>query len=177
MNFGTLVIDQLEWYWDNLFRAKLDGLTDEEYLWEPAQPAWNVHPGPSGVTIDFAFPEPEPAPVTTIAWRLGHVTVGIFGMRASSHFGDGSLSYETAVWPATASAALEALDEQYAAWVGGLRSLDEAGWAAPCGPAEGPFGDSSMARLGLHINREAFHHGAEMLLLRDLWRSRPLSDG
>jgi len=29
-----------------------------------------------------------------------------------------------------------------------------------------------MAELVLHINREALHHGAEIALLRDLYRSR-----
>jgi hypothetical protein len=28
-----------------------------------------------------------------------------------------------------------------------------------------------MAELVLHINREAIHHGAEVLLLRDLYRT------
>jgi hypothetical protein len=44
--------------------------------------------------------------------------------------------------------------------------------AAPCGPAEGPFADYPMAALVLHINREVIHHGAEVALLRDLYRAR-----
>jgi hypothetical protein len=30
-----------------------------------------------------------------------------------------------------------------------------------------------MAALVLHIHREAIHHGAEIALLRDLYRARP----
>jgi hypothetical protein len=30
-----------------------------------------------------------------------------------------------------------------------------------------------MATLVLHINREALHHGAEIALLRDLFRRQP----
>jgi hypothetical protein len=30
-----------------------------------------------------------------------------------------------------------------------------------------------MAALVLHINREVIHHGAEVALLRDLYRARP----
>lgn len=37
--------------------------------------------GGGELVADFEFPEPDPAPVTTIAWRLGHVIVGIFGVR------------------------------------------------------------------------------------------------
>ena len=35
--------------------------------------------GSGDFTIDFEWPEPEPVPVTTIAWRLGHIIVGVFG--------------------------------------------------------------------------------------------------
>ena len=38
-----------------------------------------MQPDDGDFTIDFAFPPPEPAPVTTIAWRLGHVIVGVLG--------------------------------------------------------------------------------------------------
>jgi hypothetical protein len=50
-----------------------------------------------------------------------------------------------------------------------VRGLGAEGLAQPCGPAEGPFADYSMAALVLHINREAIHHGAEIALLRDLY--------
>jgi hypothetical protein len=36
----------------------------------------------------------------------------------------------------------------------------------------GPFAEYPLAALVLHINREALHHGAEILLLRDLYRNR-----
>ncbi len=52
----------------------------------------------------------------------------------------------------------------------GVRSLDADALARPCGPAEAPFGESPMAGLVLHINREVIHHGAEISLLRDLYR-------
>jgi hypothetical protein len=41
------------------------------------------------------------------------------------------------------------------------------------GPAEGPFAEHPYAELVLHINREAIHHSAEVLLLRDLYRNQP----
>ena len=51
----------------------------------------------------------------------------------------------------------------------GVAALSEEGLARPCGPAEGPFAEDSMARLVLHINREVIHHLAEVCLLRDLY--------
>lgn len=175
------LLAQLEWHWSNQLRPRLDGLTDDEYLWEPAQPAWNVRPrdpaggaaqpGSGPFTVDFAFPEPDPPPVTTIAWRLAHIVVGVLGMRVASHFGGPPVDYQSHAYAGTAADALAQLDDAHAAWVGGVRGLDAAALAAPCGPAEGPYAELSMAALVLHINREVIHHGAEVSLLRDLYRA------
>ncbi len=53
-----------------------------------------------------------------------------------------------------------------------MRGLDAEALARPAGPAEGPYAEHSMATLVLHISREAIHHGAEIALLRDLYRAR-----
>ena len=36
------LVDQLEFHWSRDFRPRLDGLTDEQYLWEPAPGMWSV---------------------------------------------------------------------------------------------------------------------------------------
>jgi hypothetical protein len=182
IDWTTQLVDQLEWHWQGLVRPKLDGLTDEEYFWEPAAGlSWSVRPrGTSGApvqagsgefTIDFAFPPPEPPPFTTIAWRLGHIIVGVFGARAASHFGGPAVGYDDFAYAGTAKDALRQLDETHDAWVTGVRGLDADGLARAVGPAEGPFAEHPMAALVLHIHREAIHHGAEILLLRDLFRA------
>jgi hypothetical protein len=125
--------------------------------------------GAGDFTIDFARPEPSPAPVTTIAWRIGHIVVGVLGMRAASHFGGPPFSYETHEYPGSASRALAQLDAAYADWIKGVRGLGADGLARPCGPAEGPWAAAPMAALVLHINREMLHHCAEIALLRDLY--------
>jgi len=51
-----------------------------------------------------------------------------------------------------------------------VRRLGADGLARAIGPAEGPWADHPMATLVLHINREMLHHGAEIALLRDLYR-------
>ena len=121
--------------------------------------------------IDFAWPEPVPAPVPTIAWRLGHVVVGVLAARTASHFGGPPADYMTWAYAGTADAALAQLDEQYAAWTEGVAALDGAALAEPCGE-KGPYAELPMATLVLHINRELLHHGAEIALLRDLYRAR-----
>jgi hypothetical protein len=174
--------DQLDFQWRTALRPRLDGLTDDEYLWEPVDGCWSVRPrgdssapilgGRGDFVIEFAQPAPEPAPVTTIAWRLGHVIVGVLGMRAASHFGGPAMDYLDFDYAGTAAEALAQLDAVYDRWITGVRGLDAAGLAAPCGPAEGPFAEYPMAALVLHINRETIHHGAEIALLRDLYAHR-----
>lgn len=171
--------EQLSWHWSNQVRPRLNGLTDDEYFWEPAPDCWNVRPrgtgsaqlqaGSGAMTIDFAAPEPVPAPITTIAWRLGHIIVGVLAVRSAAHHGRAPVDYFSHQYAATAAEALEQLDAEYDAWLAGVASLGEDGLARPCGPAEGEYADLPMATLVLHINREMIHHLGEIALLRDLY--------
>ncbi|MDX6241036.1 MAG: hypothetical protein QOG10_5860, partial [Kribbellaceae bacterium] len=72
-NWSALLVGQLEFYWDFHLRPRLEGLTDEEYLWAPAEPSWTVHPGPDGKIVIDEGPQPSPLPITTIAWRMVHI--------------------------------------------------------------------------------------------------------
>lgn len=177
-SWSDLLVDQLDWHWTHQLRARLEGLTDEEYLWEPAPGCWNLHPrgtgaapiqgGSGAMTIDFAAPAPDPAPLTTIAWRLGHVIVGVLGMRNASHFGREPVDYLSFEYAETAAGALGQLDAEYARWREGVATLTEQELARPCGPTEGEYAEWPLAALVLHINREVIHHLAEVSLLRDL---------
>src|SRR6266545_6150248 len=83
VDWGGLLLGQLAFYWQAHLRRRLDGLTDEEYFWEPVAGCWSVRPGGTGTapiqagsgefTVGYAMPEPDPPPVTTIAWRLAHL--------------------------------------------------------------------------------------------------------
>lgn len=173
------LLEQFTFHWDAHARHRLTGLTDDEYFWEPVPGSWNLRPRGTGsapiqagsgeMVIDFAFPEPSPAPVTTIAWRLGHLLVGVFGARVASHFGGPPADYDTYDYPTTASDALARLDAVVGLWVDGVRGLDEEALRRPVGEAEGPWAAEPMITLVLHIHREAIHHLAEIALLRDLW--------
>jgi hypothetical protein len=182
IDWTAQLLEQLEWHWQGQLRPRLDGLTDDEYFWEPAPNSWNVRPcgaatapaqaGRGEFTIDFAFPEPQPPPVTTIAWRLAHIIVGVFGARVAGHFDGPAMDYMSFDYAGTADAALAQLDGVHDSWIAGVRELDAAALARPVGPAEGAWAEHSMAELVLHINREAIHHGAEIALLRDLYAAR-----
>lgn len=36
------LLDQLDFYWNVHFRPRLDGLTDDEYFWAPADDVWTL---------------------------------------------------------------------------------------------------------------------------------------
>jgi hypothetical protein len=173
--------DQLDFHYRYLFRPRVAGLTDEEYLWEPAAGCWSIRPraeatsshasGAGDLVVDYVWPEPDPPPLTTIAWRLAHVIVGCFSERTGNHFDGASTDYARWSYAGTADEALDQLDAAYVAWSAGVERLGEEGLARPCGPTEGPFADAPLADLVLHINRELIHHGAEICLLRDLYRA------
>jgi hypothetical protein len=178
IEWNAQLLEQVDLPWRQTWRPRLEGLTDEQYFWEPAPGAWSVRPrgdqvtpmaaGAGDMVIDFAYPEPDPPPVTTIAWRLGHIIVGVLAMRVAGHFGGPPVDYGSHHYAPSAREALAQLDAAYAAWTAGVRSLGEDGLAQPCGPSEGPYADEPMATLVLHINRELLHHGAEIALLLDL---------
>ena len=178
VDYNHELVEQITFHRAALWDRRLAGLSDEEYFYSPVPGAWNVHPrgsstapiqaGSGEFTIDFAVPEPDPAPFTTIAWRLGHVIVGVLAVRNAAHFGAPSASYESWEYAGTAAGALEQLNTQLDVWLDGVRSLDQDGLAAPVGDKE-PYPEAAMAVLVLHINRELIHHLSEVCLLRDLY--------
>jgi hypothetical protein len=155
--------------------ARLDALTDDEYRWEPVAGCWNVRPSPqspTGWTVDYPDVHPDPGPVTTIAWRMVHISDGnsiywehSFGP-AVRHFWDlsphgdaaGAIAYLAASQrPITAT--LAEMDDT---------RLDE------MRPTH--FGVEWPAhRVFAVLIDEQVHHGAEIALLRDLYRSRDAS--
>lgn len=162
--------DQLDFYWVHQLRPRLAGLTDEEYFWQPVADCWTVHREGG---IDFSYPPPDPAPFTTIAWRLAHVIVGVLAMRNHAHFGAPEASYQTWRYATDADTAMRQLDGEYQTWIDGVRTLSAAALDRPCGPAEGPWAEHPMSELVLHINREMIHHGAEIACIRDLYAHTP----
>ncbi|WNG93779.1 DinB family protein [Mycobacterium sp. ITM-2016-00318] len=162
--------DQLDFHWTHQLRPRLDGLTDDEYFWAPVPNCWTVHPDG---TIDFHYPEPAPAPFTTIAWRLAHVIVGVLAMRNHSHFDGPQADYQSWSYATDAVTALAQLDDAYGKWMAGVRALTDDELYRPCGPAEGPYADYPFIALVLHINREMIHHGAEIACIRDLYANNP----
>lgn len=184
VNWTHELTEQLTFHWSALLRPKLDGLVDAEYFWEPVEPGtcWSVRRrgessapllgGSGDWVMEFAIPAPDPPPVTTIAWRLGHLITGVIGARNHFHFGGPPCDPREWEYAGTAQEAIAQLEAAYERWIAAVSALDDEALATPVGPAEGQFAEFPMATLVLHIHREVIHHGAEILLLRDLYRTR-----
>ena len=178
---SALIDDQLGFYWDYSLWPRVQGLTDQEYLWEPVDGCWSIRPDAEGVLrLDgmTVFPEPVPPPVTTLAWRIVH-TATAMSQRTSTFFdnpGDGPDMFDPVHWPSaipgTAADGIAFLESCYYAWHDNIAALSAAELAEPLGPKGGFFAQDPMAALIVHINREVMHHGGEIGVLRDLYARR-----
>lgn len=156
MTWTQRLIGQLDFYWEAHLAPRLVGLTDEEYFWEPAPP------------------------VTTIAWRMTHLSVEVwesryrafFGGEGPTMFAPGERILAAGELPADAEAAVGYLTGAYQRWRDAVAGLSDAELLAPLGSKGADFAEFPMVELVLHLNREAMHHGGEICLLRDLYRTR-----
>ncbi|MEQ7124955.1 ankyrin repeat domain-containing protein [Actinopolymorpha sp. B11F2] len=164
-----------DYAWSRL-RTRLTGLTDEEYLWDPAPDCWSVRAvGDGTFAMDSAALPPEPAPFTTAAWRISHV-IDVLQAERTATWVDVAPTPEDGepTVPGTAADALRALDRAHAAWRRRLTAVDEDGLGTTMGPIAGPYAAHTRLSFILHILDELIHHGAEIAVVRDLYRaSRP----
>jgi hypothetical protein len=165
--------------------TRLDGMSDDEYLWEPVDGCWSIRErgkpagnrayGAGGWRLEFNVPPPEPEPFTTIAWRLSHLACGL-AMRADYTIGSKQMGRDDFVIPASADAGISTLVSSGVAWREALTSADDAA-LDEVGRSSFPWGlDPDLPFLDIcwWVNQEVLHHGAELALLRDLYRARPM---
>jgi len=152
-------------------RESVDGLTDEEFFWEPVARCWTVRRRDDGRwAVDYPeTPHPDPAPFTTIGWRLVHVAECKV-MYHEYAFGPAKLTFpeiDSAHTPALAIAQLEA---GHAMLAGDLETLDDAGLE---NEVRTNWGEKWPARkiFWTMVNHD-LHHGGEIGALRDLFRER-----
>lgn len=149
----------------------LSGLSDEAYLWEPVAGCWSVRPGADGVfRAEMVRPDPDPAPFTTIAWRVWHIALDCLG-GYSDRFFEGHGGDDVREWPGTVAGASAEVEKEWSRFREHVAALDDAGLARTLGPIAGPYADDSYHALVLHALDEVIHHTAEIGVLRDLYRT------
>jgi hypothetical protein len=166
-----------------MLAERLQALGDDEYFWEPAVGCWSLRRqtavrtpfsfGQGDWRLEFVRPEPSPAPVTTISWRLCHLVSGQM-LRYDWTFGRKALTMDGLTFPGSAAEALVWMEQSHQAWQHGLKGLAEADLDV-VGLSSYPHGLDPQLPFGAILwwtNRELIHHGAELGLLRDLWVAR-----
>ncbi len=163
----TQLAEQLDFHWTHALRPRLDGLTDDEYFWQPVPDCWTVHPnGGDRLRVSAA--------------GAGAVHDDRVAARARDrrrlrdaqplHFGGArGRATRPGRTPRTRRRRCVSSTSSTEHWIDGVRGLSDDDLSRPCGPAEGPYADYPMAALVLHINREVIHHGAEIACIRDLY--------
>ncbi len=175
-----ILIDQLE-VSREISQQRLEGLTDAECFWEPVAGSWSIRRrgtertgGAHGVgdwVLDFEEPEPTPAPVTTIAWRLGHLSAGFWG-RWEWTFGERKTPPHDFVYASSATEMVDRLWSELDRWQGSIATLTDE-QLDMVGFGQFPGLDPYIPFIGIvwWTNREFIHHMSEISLLRDLWAS------
>jgi hypothetical protein len=165
-------VDMLQRSWLDS-AARLDrrcaGLTDRELLWEPAPGSWNLVPNPDhpgGWTYPYDFAPPDPHPLTTIGWRLVHLT-GDNLMYLEHAFGPGVRTFPDLPVHGTAAEVMadwRASTEPVSTWLAAATDADLV--------VERPShlgGTRTAGEVMRILLDEQTHHGAEVALLRDLY--------
>jgi DinB superfamily len=170
----SVIVGQTRTAW-RLVNRNLDGLTADEYSWEPAPGCWSLRRKSDLVTplpadappgdwmFDSASPDPVPAPLTTIAWLVAHMMLGTWNWRDVIAGRTVAPEPELAAESDAAVAQLRGVLDSFSDMVEGLDSeaLIE---AVPVWGTEVPRWE-----LVTHVHHELVHHAAEIGRMRHLF--------
>ncbi len=156
-----------------LVRDRVEGLTDEEFFWEPVSDCWTVRRGPDGRwLVDYPDVHPDPPPFTTIAWRLLHIAESKV-MYHEYAFGPAALTWPEIDSAHSAGTAIAELERGQRLLVDDLHGMTDAALDAP---RLTNWGEEWPAwRIFWTMIDHDLHHGGEIGVLRDLYRERNMS--
>ena len=164
---------QWDYVTEQLF-GRLEGLTDDELLWEPAPVTWTVRPGSDGKpgrSSESAWwaPTPEAEPPRTLSWSMGHLGAGSL-IRADWLVGSHEM-VDQPDWPVETEAAIDFLRVGLDAWRSGLEvmsdeDLDTVGRSAYPGGLDPQL---PLMDIVWWVNKELLWHAAEIWYVRDLY--------
>jgi hypothetical protein len=133
-----------------------------------------VRDTPDGIALaDWEKPDPDPAPVTTIAWRMWHIAVDCLDGYSSRRFATSGTGFTDRQWVLDVDTAQSLLARAWHTFRDAIAEGGPAALAEPVGPAFGPYAEDTTFALALHAQHEVAHHGAEIALLRDLYAAQP----
>lgn len=167
-------------------KNRLAGLTDDEYFWEPVPSCWTLRREPDDdYRADWAVSPTGSGPFTTIAWRLWHLihcygakrnamwlNLEPAGAKENAPFTSDVVGDDPGLAPATAADALAALEAAHDLWRTCLTAVSEETLDERIGAIGGQYAESDRTGFVLHMLDEFVHHGAELGVLRDLYRSQ-----
>ena len=156
-----------------MIRDRVEGLSEDEFWWEPVPGCWTVRLQDNGRwAADYEEPDPDPAPFTTIAWRLVHVAECKL-MYHEYAFGPGKLVWPDLDSPHTPDEAIRALEDGQRLLAADLETLKDEDLGQPR-PTN--WGEKWPTwRIFWTMIHHDLHHGAEVGMLRDLYRLRRLA--
>ena len=157
---------------DELF-ARLEGVDDEEWTWEPAPGTFSVRRQGDGWRHDPPGGFGGPPSLRAIAWTAGHLAeLGL--LRADWTTGRHALQPDDLAWPGTAAEGVAFLREGLDAWRAALDRVDDADLDT-VGRCAFPHGlDPHLPLLDIvwWNTRELVHHAADLMTVRDLYSAR-----
>jgi hypothetical protein len=183
---AAVVRGQLGFSWLEV-SERLGTLTQAELEWEPGPDALRVvrrgterAPRTSGGG-DWVMEWPEgpdsPQP-RTIAWLVAHLTEAYFE-RWEWTFGARERRRDSVTFSGEVGPAVAGLRHEVDRWRAGVDALpDDQVFTVGLSQATPIDAASPFAHLVAHMNRELIHHGAEIMVLQDLFRaSHVTADG
>ena len=165
---GLLLLSVVDEAYESLY-ARLAGLTDEEFFWEPVPGCWSVRQDQQGVwKVDYELPEPDPAPLTTIGWRLVHVATCKI-MYHEHAFGPRRLTWDNLEYPHTAADAITLFEEGHKRLKYTLMQLSETDMGKMVFTNWGE--EWPIYKIFWTMASHDLHHGGEIGCLRDFYRA------
>ncbi len=159
-------------YMSEQLLGRLEGLTDAEFLWEPAPSVWTVRERDGRTRPDSSIwaPIPGAEPPRTLAWSIDHLGWGCL-IRADWLVGPHSMGRDDLDWPMTAEAGLAFLRRGLSAWRSGLGRMTDTDLDT-IGRSAYPDGlDPTLPLMDIvwWVNKELLEHAAEIWYVRDLY--------
>lgn len=145
----------------------LDGLAEAEFRWRPVENVWHLEEKNGRWTIPYSWIPPDPAPFTTIAWRMAHLATSNV-LVVEYAFGEGKTKLEDLDLPPDAAGMIDYLAESHGAFVKEVAALNDAN-LSELRPTEWGERRTLAAIIGSTILHEV-EHGAQISVLREMYR-------